>query len=1047
MDDLLLARASEVAAQVAVAAAGSPNEASLRHELELILERHCGALGIAWTPFQLDRALIAPNGSGLRFVDVAHGAVIIEYEAPASFGGREGAKLRQAQRQAGDYAWLLRRVEGRPLEDYVLLAWDGSHVSFGRFVGGEPRWATLAPFDANAALRLLLALRENGTPLVNPLLLSQLVGPDSAVGSMLIPRLFQAIRQASAAPEGATSKTRLLFTEWRRLFGQVVGVQSERLRTLLVRQGEAHGQPYDKDPAAYLFALNTHIALVAKLAAAMALPHGSQDLSDPAPSVEQKIQALETGRLFMDAGIVNMLTGDFFSWYQDDTHWDDFAPVLQSLIGVLSAVNFDVTRKDPATTRDLFKGLYQSFVPRALRHALGEYYTPDWLAAHALDVLGWGVADSLLDPTCGSGTFLLEALRRRLASKNGATSSAADLLTGLYGIDLNPLAVLAARSSLVVFLAPFLDPLQPVRLPIYLADALNSATSVGRIYKHTLQTEIGPLTFAVPQALVAHDSFFSVMMRIRELIEAQLSPASINSAVSAEFGLSFLSENEQLALHDTITTLTHLQQAGWNGIWAAILADRFAAAAIPPVRHIVGNPPWVKWSHLPPDYAAFIKERCWQLGVFSEDRWVGGIESDVSTIVTYEAIDKWLAIGGRLAFLITGTVFSTESSQGFRRFHLRHRCLRLKALSVEDFDALAPFEGVSNHPVLLVLERDEETQYPVLYRVWKPAVIAGGAKRAFEDADEFRALAGHEDLWAQPVPGTEAGPWLKGTLADHALWQKLFGAAQPRYQARKGVTADRNGIFFVEVLSVASDGKTCRIRNDPSLGRQSSIPQIAAIVESEHLFPLLRGRNVGAFSAQPDPTYRILLPQRGMHGDPELAVTAPHTYRFLGQFRSELEQRSSYKRFQKGRPYWSLWSTGSYTFSPYKVVWREMLGQQFAAAYVGPYSDPFLDERIVVPDHKLYFVALDGEDEAAYLAGLLNAPIVARAITAYAAQLSLGVSVVEYLNVPGFDPTNEHQQRMARLARDITVRNTPATAHEQGEMDHLAMLLFGLRSA
>jgi hypothetical protein len=1044
MDGQLSAFAPAIVAQVRVATAGSPNEASLRHELEAILERHCRALNIPWTPFQLDRAL-GSAGNGVRFVDVAHGAVVIEYEAPGSFGGREGARLRQAQQQASEYTRLLQREEGRSLGEYVLVAWDGSHISFGRFDQNEPRWESLSVFDEASALRLLRVLRDDGAPLVHPWLLAQIAGPDSPIGMGLLPRLFEAVRAAAAPAEDTTSKTRLLFSEWRRLFGQVVGVQSEQLRSLLVRQGEAHGQPYDQDPAAYLFALNTYIALVAKLVAAMALPNGSQDLTHSNAPVESKMAALESGRLFADAGVTNMLTGDFFSWYLDDAHWATYAASLHTLIAHLSAIVFDVTRKDPDTTRDLFKGLYQSFVPRALRHALGEYYTPDWLAAHALDVIGWQTGDTLLDPTCGSGTFVLEALRQRLAASRNERPRAQDLLDGLYGIDLNPLAVLAARSSLVVYLAPYLDPYQPVRLPVYLADAINSATTIGGVYRHALQTERGPVTFVVPRALVASDAFFRAMMRMRDLVEAEMGAEAVVAALFREFDFSQLTADDRIALHDTVTTLLELQRAGWNGIWAAILADRFAAAAIPPVQFIVGNPPWVKWSHLPPDYAAFIKDRCLQLGVFSEDRWVGGIESDISTIVTYEAVDKWLAPGGRLAFYITGSVFSTESSEGFRRFHLRHRCLRLKVLGVEDFDALAPFEGVSNHPALLTLERDAETVYPVPYRIWQPATVDGAPQRFFRDMAEFRGQAGYEELLAQPVPGTEAGPWLKGTEADHQLWQRLFGAAQPYYRARKGVTADRNGIFFVKLLSVAQDGKTGRIQNDPSLGRQPSIAQVTALVETEHLFPLLRGRGVSALAAQPDPDYCILLPQRAMHGDPELPVTAPRTHRFLSQFRAELEARSSYRRFQRGQPYWSLWSTGSYTFSPFKVVWREISGQRFAAAYVGAYAVAGLGEKTVIPDHKLYFVPVESEEEAAYLTGLLNAPIVTHAINAYAAQLSLGVSVVEYLDIPPFDRNVLVHQRMAGLAQQITHAGRAATVDELNELNALVGELFGFR--
>jgi hypothetical protein len=131
-----------------------------------------------------------------------------------------------------------------------------------------------------------------------------------------------------------------------------------------------------------------------------------------------------------------------------------------------------------------------------------------------------------------------------------------------------------------------------------------------------------------------------------------------------------------------------LHKDKWDGIWCPILADRFAAGAIPRLSHIAGNPPWVKWSHLPRQYAEFIKPQCLAINVFSEDRYVGGIESDISTVITFQAVRKWLAPGGRLAFFIAATVFSNESSQGFRRFAHADGRPMCRVLAVEDFKDL-----------------------------------------------------------------------------------------------------------------------------------------------------------------------------------------------------------------------------------------------------------------------------------------------------------------------------------------------------------------------
>jgi hypothetical protein len=239
---------------VVSAAEVSKNEAQLRHELENALEQACAELSIPWTPFQLERALKA-KGKPTKFADVVHGAVVIEYEPPKSFSGRAGSKANHARLQAQEYAELISAEEGRSLQEYVLVAWDGAHITFGRFDGATATWEDVVAFDRVSASRLLAALESNGRPLVHPQLLQALVGPDSAYGTALIPELYSSICKADAS--SATTKTKMLFLEWRRLFSQVVGFQPAHMKKLLARQEISHDQPYQDNPAAYLFALNT----------------------------------------------------------------------------------------------------------------------------------------------------------------------------------------------------------------------------------------------------------------------------------------------------------------------------------------------------------------------------------------------------------------------------------------------------------------------------------------------------------------------------------------------------------------------------------------------------------------------------------------------------------------------------------------------------------------------------------------------------------------------------------------------------------------------
>jgi hypothetical protein len=868
--------------------------------VERLLAAACGRLGVGWTAYGPDQTSC-----------VAHGALVIGY-------GRRRDRPAAVRARVGECAARLAVEEGRAA--YALLAWDPAGVSFGSYADGGVSWEPPRAFDLAAAERVLAAMGE--APLVHPRLLGELVGPGSAPGTALVPAFFAALTTEPG------SVSRASFREWRRLFGQVVGIPPVALRTHLRDLGVQHGQSYQDDPAAYLFALNTYIALVAKLVAALALPAAAVDVAQASVPVVHRMKRLESGQPFRAAGVANMLDGDVFSWYADDPAWPSFAGPVEEVIERLRRVSFEVSG---ARARDLFKGLYMTFAPRALRHALGEFYTPDWLAGHTLDVAGWRPEQSLLDPTCGTGTFVLEGLRRRLDATPGA--GPAELLAGLRGLDLNPLAVLAARASLVVSLASRLRTGAPVELPVHLADAMRPAVDV------------------------------------------------------------------------------------------------------PPADLVVGNPPWVKWSNLPPEYAASIRPRCLELGIVADSAWVGGTELDLSAVITYQALERYCAPGGTLAFVITGTVFSTGSGQGFRRWQLPGG-EPVEVSTVEDFAAVEPFEGVSNHATLLVLRRrGRPTSYPVPYVVWT------APRRAYADAAVFRAAGAATHLVARPVPGTGAGPWLKGTPAQLNAWSRLFGAGEPAYRARKGITTDANGVFFVRVTP-SSAVDTVTVANDPSLGRRD-LARASAEIEAGHVFPLLRGKGVAPFRATPDPDHAVLVPQRGMHGEPDLPSTAPRTHAYLSRFQTALESRSSYRRFQRGRPWWSLWSTGAYTFAPYKVVWREMSGGRFAAAYVGTQHHPVLGERVVVPDHKVYFVPLDTEAEAAYLTGLLNAPLVATAVAAYAAALSLGASVVEYLRIPPYDPANPDHNRLSTLAREITATGLDHRA--AAALDRAAEAVFAAR--
>lgn len=1017
MSEFLLSEADTLdnVGKLLEAARISANEEQLKINAEKILEELCAEHGIFWNSYTYEHSF----DSGRRRIDAVHGSTVIEYEPPRSFRGMENAQMKHARQQAEEYVALLSEEEGRQIGGYSLIAWDGETITFGRPANDGFIWEPARPFDNLCLNRLLTLIADGGRPLVSPMLLKQFIGPDTEVGRRLLPVLFQAIRSAQTAEK--TTRTKLIYTEWTRLFGQVDGTETERLSRYLEDASRSHGIDYRTDPQAYVFALSTYIALVAKTCAVYSLASRSDEALNPSSDPRAFLRSIETGEYFRMFGIENMLGTDFFSWYLGGDVTENLDEPLGLLLERLRTIDFDVTQKSPESVRDLFKGLYMGFTPAPMRHALGEYYTPDWLASHVMDTAGWSPTQSLLDPTCGSGTFILEGLRRRLETDSGS-STARELLHGLYGFDLNPLAVLTARASIVVFLSGRFDASDPVLLPVFLADAINTADPVDGVFTHSILTEKGERSFSLPVCLAESTDFFPVMDQLRICIDAGLDCPAIETSLKALSPVVRSFEASAAAVFErTIEDLVDLHRNHWNGIWCLILFDRIEAGCVKDIDLVAGNPPWVKWSNLPRPYAEFIKPICDRMDIFSEDVWVGGIQSDISTVVTYHALERFVRKSGSLAFLITGTVFKNESSQGFRRWKLSLEGTDepMTVETVEDYAALRPFEGVANWPTLLLIRRNgKATSYPVKYRRF-----TSSKRGASPNLDSY------DDLQAMPVPGTDAGPWLVGTAEEMKVWPDLFNASRESvYRARKGVTTDVNGIFFVTAQQVL-DEKMVRIANDPRNGRRRDVAATSAVVEKDDVFPLLRGRDVHRFVATPQSGQCVIVPQRGMFGDEDLPASRPRMFRFLSQFRTILERRSSYRRFQQGKPFWSIWSTGEYTFSPYKVVWREMSGGGFVAAYVD-YSEFCGGTKMVIPDHKVYFVPVSSEDEAAYLTAFLNASMVSDAINAYSSALSLGTSVTDYLNIPGFDEHNETMMLMVSMAKRFKHGDAPTKEDE-----------------
>ena len=242
-------------------------------------------------------------------------------------------------------------------------------------------------------------------------------------------------------------------------------------------------------PAEALFALHTYYALVVRLLVWHILSPADERSGPREPlqrgvsdrRLEREVRRLEAGSVFRALNVVDPFQDDPFSWYA--TAWNEpIARMVGGLVDRVGRYDRGALARDPTRGGDLLKALYENLFPRRLRHALGEYYTPDWLARRLLDDLDYSGDPRvrLLDPACGSGTFLVMAIRRirawHEANRGHGEIEPADLcaniLRGVTGFDLNPLAVLSARANYLIAIRDLLAAVGGVEVPVSLRDAI-----------------------------------------------------------------------------------------------------------------------------------------------------------------------------------------------------------------------------------------------------------------------------------------------------------------------------------------------------------------------------------------------------------------------------------------------------------------------------------------------------------------------------------------------------------------------------------------------
>ncbi len=1026
LDELIAQRAAEFADQIKAAAVMADKEEEIRIEVEkqlAFIQKDAGVKLEGRHEFTVAQGR----------ADSVYQRVIIEYKNPKSPGARIGPKgdsagTKKVVEQLKNRFYDMQSELGHPLNSIFGVGLDGNYFVFVRY--RDNKWQVQEPVEVNkySAERFLWALYnlgQKGKPFSSEYLAGDF-GSDSPLAQNGVRALYEAISTTDHP------KAQVFFNQWKILFGEVCGYDVDNPSDKIKKLAEFYGIVHRRKlrPAELLFAVHSYYAIFMKLLASEIaayfhkLPTPLQKMIQAGSSkaLKREMEDLELGSIFRHLNITNFLEGDLFAWYT--SVWSEPIELLvRGMVARLDDYNPGTLSEEPASSRDLLKKLYHQLFPKSVRHDLGEYYTPDWLAEHVLNELGYvGDPDKrLLDPACGSGTFLVMAInqirewydqhREKVRFDEGDLCR--KILSNVIGFDLNPLAVLAARTNYLIAIRDLIGHTDKVEIPIYLCDSIMTPSEYGDLFSggvlgRAKELSTAAAKFIIPIEIATNrEQVARYAEQLEFCVRNGYSPEEFVERCCEE-GLP-LTEN---ALHtELFNELVRLDKANKNGVWARIIKNSFAPLFTEKVDYVAGNPPWVNWSNLPNDYRSSTGPIWQHYNLFPHTGLrarSGSAMDDISVLLTYVSLDVYTKPHGLLGFVITQSVFKTEGGgEGFRRFELSQgKPLNVK--SVCDMTSLQPFEGAINRTATMVIQKGAPTKYPVPYFIWRPVAKIDQTLSLMEVREHVAVVK----KVARPVsPHKITSPWITGTVDELSAITKCFGASA--YQGRYGTHCHASGIYWVSVLGKPSRQKVL-IQNLGDVGK-TKFPSIEHRVDAQFVHPLARGRDVDKWSI--NPRCSMILPQDKHNPAKAVAESLlrqkfPDTFGYLKEFEKSLRARTGYRKFFRPGidPFYSVYNVGDYTFSKFKVLWREVANDLRAAVSDG-------GNDIVIPDHTLVSVATESSDEAHYLCGMLNTSLSNYIVTNYVAGHP-APHILKYIRIERYRHDNPEHRQIVALSRE-----------------------------
>lgn len=960
------------------------------------------------------------RGQARRRIDAYHGNAIFEFEN--SLRVSEDIALGQLREQAAG-VWGEEKGPRRPL---VCIAADGIvwKVFRPRLRDGAP----VAPRATDVELEPLRTLTLSEDSLrefwlwLNSILYGgggrgptadrfrNDFGATSAAFADAMSALHEAWNVARALPE-----PQLAFATWQRYlavtYGQVGG--AEKLAEL-----EA------------LFLKHTYLATTARFLVWGALSRGQFD-----GSLRAEVDSVLTGEFFRARNVENLTEDDFFQWVRRRETAETLAPVWERLLA--QVLTYDLGRLD----EDVLKGVYQELVDPKDRHDLGEYYTPDWLCGRIVRELlparGWV---SVIDPTCGSGSFLRATIAHLLHANRGESGMLRNVLEHVVGIDIHPLAVIIAKATYVLAVSHLVrQAKRPVQIPVYLADSLFLPSEVKqqRMFETPgYEIRFGDKKVSIPEEVVndpdAFDPAINAATRVATDFAAGGKESEKTLKAYLQQNVPALAERDDFdviveALWRFTSELADLIRRQKNSIWAFIIRNAYRPSMLRArFDFVIGNPPWLSYRYITDtDYQDEVKRRAvvdYKIAPTSRKLIT---QMELATVFFVHTLSTFGHPGARLGFVMPRSVLSADQHAKFRDGS------HAAPVRLDAYWDLMDVSPVFNVPACVV------------FATHVPIVLDGPARAAY---DKLPAVEFEGKLLVRDAPWADAQPHLTetrrtaklvsmGGRTAYSTTAKSTAAAPASPYAklfRQGATIVPRSFYFVRVRDLKGKVDPERVywaETDPEQAKAAKRPydavKLSGRVEGRFLFTTSLSKHLLPF-ALVEPPIAFLPIEEKDGGIRVLSATELRAagYRDGAKWMAEAERIWTEKRAGKAERQ-TVYERLDYS----RELSHQSLRTRFLALYnaagtnisAASVDSADLPELFVV-DHMTYWARCRSREEADYLAAILNAPATNAAIKPFQSMGLLGQRHVHKkvleLPIPFFDSGKAAHSKLARLGAE-----------------------------